>query len=200
MLPEPAFAPDPRGAVALMAGVLETSTEPVVLVPTGPLTNIATLLSERPDLGGRIGRIVMMGGSMGPGNVTPVAETNVYVDPEAASVVLESGLRVTMVGLDVTHQALATPQRRKRMREVSHVGETAADILGFFAGRYEEGSGFWAPPVHDAVAVAAQHVGFSVRYRTGAMGCFWPYRTGPMQDAGYGLPRISLLKLSEKGY
>jgi inosine-uridine nucleoside N-ribohydrolase len=154
-IPEATFAPDERGALRLIADILEGSSEPVTLIPTGPLTNIATLLQDHPELKSRIGRIVLMGGSMSLGNTTPAAEFNVYVDPEAAQVVFGSGLPITMVGLDITHQAGAGAERRERLRTAGRVGEVAAELLEFFAGTYKSVFGFDAPPVHDAVAVSA---------------------------------------------
>jgi inosine-uridine nucleoside N-ribohydrolase len=154
-IPEATFAPDERGALCLVADILEGSSEPVTLIPTGPLTNIATLLQDHPELKSRIGRIVLMGGSMSLGNTTPAAEFNVYVDPEAAQMVFGSGLPITMVGLDITHQAGAGPERRERLRTAGRVGEVAAELLEFFAGTYKSVFGFDAPPVHDAVAVSA---------------------------------------------
>ncbi|MGH3146857.1 MAG: nucleoside hydrolase, partial [Rubrobacter sp.] len=118
-------------------------------------TNVAAFLSQRPDLKAKVDRIVLMGGSMGLGNTTPAAEFNVYVDPEAARAVFESGLPVTMAGLDVTHRAGAGPGEVARMREAGRVGAVAAELVTFFAGTYEKIYGFPAPPIHDAVAVAA---------------------------------------------
>ena len=85
-------------------------------MPTGPLTNVAQFLSSRPDLHGRIREIVLMGGSTGRGNTTPAAEFNVFVDPEAAAIVFASGLPLTMIGLNLTHQARATPEVLERVR------------------------------------------------------------------------------------
>ncbi len=154
-LAEPTFAPDGRGAVRLMADLVEASAEPITLVPTGPLTNVATFLEEHPRLKNNISRIVLMGGSMGLGNTTPAAEFNVYVDPEAARIVFESGLPITMVGLDVTHEAGAGPEAIERLRALGPVGEVAAELVTFFAGTYRRVYGSDAPPIHDAVAVAA---------------------------------------------
>jgi inosine-uridine nucleoside N-ribohydrolase len=154
-IPEATFAPDERGALRLVVDILEGSSEPVTLIPTGPLTNIASLLQDHPELKSRIGRVVLMGGSMSLGNTTPAAEFNVYVDPEAAQVVFGSELPITMVGLDITHQAGAGPERRERLRTAGRVGEVAAELLEFFAGTYKSVFGFDAPPVHDAVAVSA---------------------------------------------
>ena len=96
-----------------------------------------------------------MGGSVGLGNTTPAAEFNVYVDPEAAREVFESGLPITMSGLDVTHQAGVGRAERDRLRGLGGIGEVVAGFLDFFAGTYERAFGFDAPPLHDPVAVAA---------------------------------------------
>ena len=153
-IPPAAFEPEGRGATELIAGAVRESPEPVVLVPTGPLTNIAAFLREHPELRDRVSRVSLMGGSIGLGNTTPAAEFNVYVDPEAAREVFESGLPITMVGLDVTHQAGAGPAERERLRSVGRVGEVVAGLLEFFAGTYERVYGFGSPPLHDPVAVA----------------------------------------------
>jgi pyrimidine-specific ribonucleoside hydrolase len=154
-IPEANFGPDERGAVALIADTLRASPEPVTLVPVGPLTNIAALLRDQPDLKGRIAHISLMGGSMGLGNTTPAAEFNIYVDPEAAREVFESGLTITMSGLDITHQAGASPDEREQLRATGRVGGIVAGFLDYFAASYERVFGFDAPPLHDPVAVAA---------------------------------------------
>jgi inosine-uridine nucleoside N-ribohydrolase len=154
-IPEATFEPDDRGAVELIADTLRESPEPVALIPVGPLTNVAALLRKHPDLKGRISRISLMGGSMGLGNTTPAAEFNIYVDPEAAREVFESGLPITMSGLDVTHQAGAGKAERDRLRGVGELGGVVAGFLDFFAATYERIFGFDAPPLHDPVAVAA---------------------------------------------
>jgi pyrimidine-specific ribonucleoside hydrolase len=154
-IPGPSFEPDGRGATALIADTLRVAPEPVTLIPTGPLTNIATFLREHPELKERVARISLMGGSIGLGNTTPAAEFNVYVDPEAAREVFESGLPITMSGLDVTHQARAGPAERERLRSLGRTGGVVAGLLEYFAGTYERIYGFDAPPLHDPVAVAA---------------------------------------------
>ena len=154
-IPDPSFEPHERGAADLIADAIRDSPEPVTLIPTGPLTNVATFLREHPDLKERIARISLMGGSIGLGNTTPAAEFNVYVDPEAAREVFESGLPITMSGLDVTHQAGAGPAERENLRSLGRIGGVIAELLEFFAGTYERIFGFDAPPLHDAVAVAA---------------------------------------------
>ncbi len=142
-------------AVDLMARLLREAAEPVTLVPTGPLTNIALLLRRHPDLAGRVREIVLMGGSTEAGNVEPLAEFNIYVDPEAADVVFSSGLPVTMCGLNVTHQALATEAVLERLRLLgTPLADTVVRLLAFFRDRYRDVFGLPAPPVHDPVAVA----------------------------------------------
>ena len=153
--PEPAFAPDGRGAVWLIADVVEASAEPVTLVPLGPLTNVATFLGEHQHLKENVSRIVLMGGSVGPGNTTPAAEFNIYVDPEAACIVFGSGLPVTMVGLDVTREATAGPEEVRCLRNLGRVGEVAAELVTVCAGKYRRVCRSGGLPIHDAVAVAA---------------------------------------------
>ena len=154
-IPEATFEPDERGAVELVADTLGGASEPVALIPVGPLTNIAALLRRHPELKGKISRVSLMGGSIGLGNTTPAAEFNIYVDPEAAREVFESGLPITMSGLDVTHQAGAGRAERDRLRGLGGIGEVVAGSLDFFAATYERSFGFDAPPLHDPVAVAA---------------------------------------------
>ncbi len=154
-IPDATFAADERSATELFAATIESSPEPVVLVPVGPLTNIALFLRERPDLKENISRIVLMGGSIGLGNTTPAAEFNIYVDPEAASEVFASNLPIMMCGLDVTHKAGAGPEERERLRSLGETGSVVAEFLDFFASTYKETFGFDAPPLHDPVAVAS---------------------------------------------
>ncbi|WP_207955928.1 nucleoside hydrolase [Rubrobacter marinus] len=152
-LPEPTFGPDGRGAVGLMADALREAAEPVTLVALAPLTNVAILLREHPELKARVARIVLMGGSMGPGNVTPHAEFNVHADPEAAREVFESGLPITMVGLDATRESGVAPEEAARMLSLGRMGELAARLVGAVV-KGGGPSGLRTPPVHDAVAVA----------------------------------------------
>jgi purine nucleosidase len=145
----------PEHAVELSARILREHAEPVTIVPVGPLTNVALLLRTYPELTEQIAEIVVMGGSMGAGNVTPFAEFNIWVDPEAADVVFTSGVPVTLCGLDVTHQALATADVLGRLSAIgTRVAATVVDLLGFFRDRYRDIWGLDAPPVHDPVAVA----------------------------------------------
>ncbi len=154
-IPEAVSGRDERAAVAFMADALREAPGPVTLVPTGPLTNVAAFLRSHPGLKKKISHVSLMGGSVGLGNTTPAAEFNIYVDPEAARQVFESGLPVTMSGLDVTHQAGAGTAERERLRALGEVGETVAGFLDFFAETYESVFGFDAPPLHDPVALAA---------------------------------------------
>ncbi len=154
-IPDPSFEPDERGATELIADTVREAPWPVTLIPTGPLTNVATFLREHSELKGRIARISLMGGSIGLGNTTPAAEFNLYVDPEAAREVFESGLPITMSGLDVTHQAGAGPAERESLRSLGQSGAVVAELLEYFAGTYKRVFGFDAPPLHDPVAVAA---------------------------------------------
>src|SRR5581483_10979147 len=105
----------------------------VVLVPTGPLTNVARLVER----GVAIDRIVWMGGAIAEGNVTPAAEFNAFVDPEAAAIVFASGVPITMVGLDVTHKALFTRAHADRLRESGRAGRAVAELSDFFQGFHE---------------------------------------------------------------
>ena len=154
-IPDPSFEPNERSAIELIADTLKETPEPVTLIPTGPLTNVATFLREHPELKDRIARISLMGGSIGLGNTTPAAEFNVYVDPEAAREVFESGLPIIMSGLDVTHQADAGSAERQALRSLGRVGGVVAELLEFFAATYERTFGFKTSPLHDPVAVAA---------------------------------------------
>jgi purine nucleosidase len=154
-LPSPDVPLAAEHAVDLMARLLREADEPVTLVPTGPLTNIALLLRTYPDLRERMREIVLMGGSTHVGNVEPLGEFNIHVDPEAADVVFTSGLPVTMCGLNVTHQALATEAVLDRLLGLgTPLADTVVRLLSFFRDRYRDL--FWlpAPPVHDPVAVA----------------------------------------------
>jgi inosine-uridine nucleoside N-ribohydrolase len=146
--------PVPQHAVDFLAERMLESPEPVTLIPTGPLTNIALLLARHPRVADRIERVVLMGGAIGEGNVTPAAEFNIWVDPEAAARVFASGLDLTMAGLDVTHQALLTSEHARRLREAGRIGAFVADLHGFYARFHRETYGWDGAPVHDAVAVA----------------------------------------------
>lgn len=153
-LPEPGVPLDPRPADELIVDLLRAAGEPLTLVPTGPLTNVANVLARAPDVAGRIREIVWMGGSTERGNRTPYAEFNAYVDPEAAAAVLASGVPFTLVGLNLTHQALATPDVEERIRALgTPLASIVVEWLAFYGGAYRA-LGFPAPPVHDPAALA----------------------------------------------
>jgi purine nucleosidase/pyrimidine-specific ribonucleoside hydrolase len=154
-LPEPEVELDPRGAVALLRATLTAATQPITVIATGPLTNIALLVRTHPEAIGNVERIVWMGGSTGRGNVTPYAEFNAWVDPEAAAIVLDSGVPFTMVGLNVTHQALVTEEVLARLASVG--GRTAAfgaQLLAYYRASYQRSAGMDAAPLHDPITVA----------------------------------------------
>ncbi|HHO2170611.1 TPA: pyrimidine-specific ribonucleoside hydrolase RihA [Aeromonas hydrophila] len=155
-LPDPAFAPVAMTALELMAKCLRESPEPVTLVPTGPLTNIALLLAAHPELKQKIARIVLMGGAAGAGNWTPAAEFNIYVDPQAADMVFKSGLPITMCGLDVTHQAQVMDEDIERVRAITNpVAQCVAGLLDFFMIYHRDPKwGFAGAPLHDPCTIA----------------------------------------------
>ena len=154
-LPEPAVALCGCTAAELMARTLRESAEPVTLVPTGPLTNVAALLLAHPELKSKIAEISLMGGGIAHGNWTAAAEFNILVDPEAADIVFRSGLPIRMSGLDVTLKALIFPEDFERIRAVGNrVAQVVADWLEFFY-EFHRKLGYAGAPVHDAVAVAA---------------------------------------------
>jgi inosine-uridine nucleoside N-ribohydrolase len=147
-LPPPEGAPAEADAVDFLAERLAGAT----LVATGPLTNVALLLARYPDA--RPERLVLMGGAIAEGNVTPAAEFNIWADPEAAARVFASGFDVTMVGLDVTHRALVTRTHAEQLRGAGRVGRFVAELLDFYGVFHREVYRFDGSPVHDAVAVA----------------------------------------------
>jgi inosine-uridine nucleoside N-ribohydrolase len=148
-LPEPVTAPVDAHAADLLAELLEPG---VVLVPTGPLTNVALLLERHPDV--KPDRIVWMGGAIAEGNVTPAAEFNAFVDPEAAARVFASGIGVTLIGLDITHKALFTRAHADRLRGTGRAGKAVAELSDFFQIFHESRYRFDGSPIHDALAVA----------------------------------------------
>ncbi|WP_429138877.1 pyrimidine-specific ribonucleoside hydrolase RihA [Aeromonas veronii] len=155
-LPDPAFAPQAMTGLELMAKCLRESPQPVTLVPTGPLTNIALLLAAHPELKGKIARIVLMGGAAGAGNWTPAAEFNIYVDPEAADMVFKSGIPITMCGLDVTHEAQVMDEDIERVRAITNpVAQCVAGLLDFFMIYHRDPKwGFAGAPLHDPCTIA----------------------------------------------
>jgi len=146
---------DPQGAVALMARLLREHPEPVVIAPIGPLTNIALLLRLHPGLAPRIAHLCLMGGSIGEGNTTVSAEFNIYADPEAADIVFRSGVPITMIGLDVTHQALLDRDSDAALRALGgNSARIAAELTDYALDRNMEWTGSTTTAIHDAVAIA----------------------------------------------
>ena len=155
-LPDPSDIPvDPRSAVELIRDLVQGSEVPVTLVPTGPLTNIALFVQQHPELLPRVERIVWMGGSTTRGNVTAYAEFNAWTDPEAIKVVLDCGVDFTMVGLNISHQALITREVRDRVRAIgTETASFGADLLEFFCSTYEVAEGMPDGPLHDPITIA----------------------------------------------
>ena len=154
-LPSPTFEISDMSAVEMIAHLVRNSVEPLSIVATGPLTNIANFIRDYPELLANIRDLTFMGGSAGRGNRTPYAEFNIWADPEAADIVMKSGLTMTMCGLDITHQALVTPAIFDSLAEInSPVANTIIGLLKFFAHTYDEVFGIPHPPLHDPVAVA----------------------------------------------
>ena len=146
-LPPAQGAPVDQHAVDFLAERIEPG---VVLVPTGPLTNVALLLARYPDK--RPDRIVLMGGAVAEGNVTPAAEFNIWCDPEAAARVFGSGIEIVMIGLDVTHKALFKQEHAERLE--GRAGTMVRELLAFYNRFHAEVYGFDGSPIHDALAVA----------------------------------------------
>ena len=156
-LPEPAARAAPGHAADFIVETLRR--EPpgtVTLCPLGPLTNIATAFERDPDVAPRVREIVLMGGAyFEVGNITPAAEFNIYVDPEAAAAVLASGCEVTILPLDATHEVLTTPERLGRLRGLGNrAGEVVASWCGFFERFDKEKYGGEGAPLHDPCVIA----------------------------------------------
>ncbi|HWT34470.1 MAG TPA: nucleoside hydrolase [Microbacterium sp.] len=157
VLPAPAFDLDPRHAARFIVDtVMAHDAGTVSLVPVGPFTNIALAMRLEPRIVERVKSVVVMGGSYMRGNVTPGAEFNIYVDPEAAEAVFRADWDVTMVGLDLTHQALADAELQQRVRDLGGpISEFALAVWDFVGSTYKRQYEFEHPPVHDACSVAA---------------------------------------------
>ena len=152
---EPAIRLDPRHAVDLMIELVMAAPGEVVLIPVGPLTNVATAIRREPRIVDAIRHVSLMGGAWGLGNQTPSAEFNILVDPEAARIVFESGVPITLCPLELTHQAKATPDIIERFAAIgTPLGDLAVELLRFFASTYRARHGFEGPPLHDPTAVA----------------------------------------------
>lgn len=156
-LAEPTFTLQPQHAVDFIIETLRN--EPagsVTLCTLGPLTNIATALQRAPDIAPRVRELVMMGGGFSEGgNITPAAEFNIYVDPEAAKIVIGSGIPIVMMPLDVTHQLLTRKDRVARMRAIGTAPAIAmVEMLEFFERFDVEKYGSDGGPLHDPTVLA----------------------------------------------
>ncbi|HEC8325418.1 TPA: nucleoside hydrolase [Providencia rettgeri] len=156
VLPTPTLTLDERHAVSLIIEtIMSHPPKTVTLVPTGALTNIALAARLEPRIVERVKEVVLMGGGYHVGNWSAVAEFNIKIDPEAAHIVFNEKWPLTMVGLDLTHQALATPDVVKEIAEIgSDCSQFVIELLDFFGKMYKQAQGFDAPPVHDPCAVA----------------------------------------------
>ncbi|MFE4573359.1 nucleoside hydrolase [Paenibacillus chitinolyticus] len=153
-LPEPSRSWSEEHGVDTIIRLVKESPEPVTLLPTGPLTNIALALTKAPEIKNNIEEIVLMGGGTF-GNWTPTAEFNIWADPEAAKKVFDSGIPTVVMGLDITHQALATKEVIEEVNKIdNYVAKIVGELLVFFASTYKEMFDFDGAPVHDVLTVA----------------------------------------------
>ncbi len=154
-LPEPTQPVTDNHAVAFLIEQLSQAARPVTLAALGPLTNLAVALVQCPAIARGLEQVVVMGGSLGPGNITPAAEFNFYVDPHAARVVVEAGLPLTLIGLDVTHQVLTTPERLARYAALGpRVRQPVARRLAHYGQGEGDRYGLPGAPLHDPCVIA----------------------------------------------
>ncbi|NJL22923.1 MAG: nucleoside hydrolase [Leptolyngbyaceae cyanobacterium SM1_3_5] len=154
-LPDPQLPLQPQHAVDYLVETLMQTDEPVTIATLGPLTNLAVAIVKEPRIVEKIDRLVLMGGAAGAGNVTASAEFNIYVDPHAAHVVFTSGVALTMIGLDVTHQVLTTEARLEAIRSIdTPVAQAAAGMLKFYGEYDRQQFGMSDSPLHDPCVIA----------------------------------------------
>ncbi|BDR55966.1 pyrimidine-specific ribonucleoside hydrolase RihA [Xylocopilactobacillus apis] len=155
-LPDPSIEPEKITAIELIANVIRESKEEITLVVTGPMTNTALFLRVYPDLANHIERIVFMGGAMGLGNWAPSVEFNIYVDPDAAKIVLNSGIPLTMVPLNVTHRAVIKKSELESIKEIDNpVAQAFYGLLKFYERYYDAPKwNFEGLPLHDPCTIA----------------------------------------------
>ena len=154
-LPVPSNTLAPGHAVEFIIETLRASEGEITLAPTGPLTNIATAISRAPEIVSKIRQIMLMGGAVGRGNVTPAAEFNIYVDPHAAAIVFGAGAPIVMIGLDVTHQALATTDHIDAFVALGNeAGRTVAALLRHYGRPDPDRYGGPGVPLHDPCVIA----------------------------------------------
>ncbi|MEK3984927.1 nucleoside hydrolase [Paenibacillus sp. FSL K6-3166] len=153
LLPPSKFRPVEEGAVEFMLNIIRSSEEKITLVPMAPLTNIALLITAYPEIKERIEKISLMGGGISYGNVTSTAEFNIYVDPEAARIVFESGIPITMSGLDVTDKAAIFEDEIAALKERGPVSTMVGELLDFYS-IFGKKMGYVGSALHDPCAVA----------------------------------------------
>ena len=156
-LPDPQMSLQPGHAVDFIIETLrDAEPKSITLCPLGPLTNIATAFKKAPDIAEKVQEIVLMGGAyFEVGNITPAAEFNIYVDPEAARIVFASGVPITVMPLDVTHKALVTGPRNEAFRSLgTPVGHAVAEMTDFFERFDKEKYGSNGAPLHDPCVIA----------------------------------------------
>ncbi len=153
--PEPTTSIQAEPALDFLIRMLETH-DSVTMCTLGPLTNIAQLLAARPDLGGRIDQLVLMGGGhFEGGNITPAAEFNIFVDPQAAAAVFAAGIPMVMMPLDVTHKVVTTPERIAAIRDLGNVaGAAVGGMLDFYKRYSIKRYGMSGAPLHDPTVIA----------------------------------------------
>lgn len=160
---DPSRGPLAIPAIDLIEQVLTEAPEPVTLVATGPLTNMADVVERLPHLHDRIAELVIMGGAVDLGNWTPAAEFNIWVDPDAADIVFRAacppggprtGIPLTMIGLEVTHRAWLDLSHAELLRDRGPAGAFVAELLDHFVGFHQERFGWPGAPIHDAVTIA----------------------------------------------
>lgn len=156
VLPDPTLELDPRHAVDFIIDTIMAATPgSITLVPTGALTNIAMAVRKEPRIAPRVKQVVLMGGGVNVGNWSATSEFNIVIDPEAAHIVFNESWPLTMVGLDLTHEALATPAVAAAIAAVgTGPARFVGELLEFFGHTYRDQQGFEYPPVHDPCAVA----------------------------------------------
>lgn len=156
VLPSPTISLDPRHAVDFIIDtIMASEIGEITLVPTGALTNIALAVRKEPRIVERVKQVVLMGGGVNVGNWSATSEFNIVIDPEAAHIVFNEKWPLTMVGLDLTHEALATPDVAAAIAAVdTGPARFVSELLVFFGHTYKDQQGFDFPPVHDPCAVA----------------------------------------------
>jgi inosine-uridine nucleoside N-ribohydrolase len=156
VFPEPTTKAVAEPAAEYIRRIVRKYPHEVTLITLGPVTNIATALNADPELAGMVRGLTMMGGSLSGGNITPAAEFNIYVDPEAARIVFQSGIPITMVGLDVTRKTSLTEDHVRVLEAAQNPVSQAAAKIGRYAITHNRERGFLVGPnMHDSLAVAA---------------------------------------------